>query len=131
MILEDMYRRYKVLAFLKNGLIKKGYNFKKISYINSQIDLVSKFIDKESYNVLDSLLREKTYCRLLKKIEKGAENIIDILDNPMEWKLCEIEENNEEWTNKESLIFSTKRGVFTFTKNKYDNERKYIDNKWQ
>lgn len=131
MILKDMYREYELLMYLKDGFINKGYGHKKTSYINGQIDLLFKLIKQESNNVLDNLLRQKTYYRLFKKIEQGAENLIDIINNPNEWKIYDTENHKSEWDNKETLIFSTQKGLFVFTKNDYEDGQKYLDNKWQ
>lgn len=131
MILENMISRYKILTYFKNGLTQKGYNFKQLSYINSQIELLDTLIKKESFNVLNTLLREKTHYRLLKQIENGIKNLVEISMYPEQFKLCKIDDCNEEWLNQESLIFSTERETLVFTKNDYEQGRRYINNKWQ
>jgi len=129
MILETMWRRYKVLVFLKNGLIDKGYNFKDISYLNSQIEILNQLIKKESFEVLNQLLFDKTYYRLLERIEKGIENLINICNHPNQWNLCKIEEHNG-WLDKNSLVFSTEgKGILVFNQNNIG--QKYTGNKWQ
>lgn len=128
MILETMWRRYKVLLFLKNGLTDKGYNFNNISYINSQIELLENLIKVESFEVLNRLLFEKTYYRLLERIEKGIENLVSICNHPEKWHLCKIEDYNG-WIDKNSLIFSTEgKGWLVFNQN---IGQKYTSNKWQ
>ena len=131
MILEVMFKRYSVLLFFKNNLVKKGYSFKQLSYINSQIELLEKLIKQESLNVLNILLREKTNYRLLRQINKGLNNLINILNYPNEWYLCKIDNCREEWLNQESLVFSTERETLVFTKINYNDSQKYINNKWQ
>ena len=128
MILETMWQRHKILIYLKSGLIDKGYNFKSLSYINSQIKLLNKLIKEESFNTLNELLRKTNY-RLLKQIEKGEVNLVSIINSPERWKLCKIEEHTDEWLNNNSLIFSTERETLCFTQN--DHGQKYINNKWQ
>lgn len=128
MILETMWQRYKTLTYLKSGLIDKGYNFKSISYLNSQIEILNKLINEESFNVLNQLLR-KTNFRLLKEILKGKENLIDISSYPERWRLCKIDNHHDEWQNKHSLIFSTEKEVLVFNRN--DFGQTYINNKWQ
>lgn len=128
MILESMWRRYKILTYIKIGLMDKGYNFKSLSTLNSQIDLLSKLIKEESYNVLEQLLRKTNY-RLLKQIEKGSQYLVNITNYPNQWNLCRIDEHCEEWLNDNSLIFSTEKEVLCFTKNDYG--QRYINNKWQ
>jgi hypothetical protein len=124
-----MWRRYKIITYLKDGLIDKGYNFKHISYLNSQIEILEKLIKETSFDTLNRLLYEKTNYRLLKQIEKGQENLVSILKYPEQWRLCKIENNYNEWINKNSLIFSTERELLCFTQNNYG--QKYINNKWQ
>ncbi len=127
MILQTMWQRYNILVFLKNGLVNKGYNFKSLSFINSQLEILNKLIKEESYSVLDQLLR-KTNFRLLKRIEKGEENLVNIINHPEQWRLCKIEDCDG-WLNSNILIFSTEREVLVFTQN--DCGQKYINNKWQ
>jgi hypothetical protein len=131
MILEDMCIKYQLLVYIKECLILKGQSRKRLSYISGQIDLLSKLIKKESNDVLDGILRQKTYYRLFNKIEQGAENLIDIINNPNEWKIYDAENHLNEWSNKDALIFSTQKGLFVFTKNDYEDGQKYVDNKWQ
>jgi len=129
MILKTMWMKYKVLNFMKNGLIDKGYNFKDISYLNSQIKLLDELIKEESFEVLNKLLFEKTYYRLLTGIEKGIENLVSICNHPNQWNLCKVEEYNG-WLDKNSLVFSTEgKGLLVF--NQKDIGQKYTTNKWQ
>ena len=128
MILAIMWKRYKILDFFKNGLIDKGYNFKSLSYLNSQLELLTTLIKEESFNNLEQLLRKTNY-RLLKQIEKGEHNLVSINNHPEQWRLCKIEDHCDEWLNDNSLIFSTEREILCFTKN--DCGQKYINNKWQ
>jgi hypothetical protein len=124
-----MWRRYKILTHIKAGLVDKGYNFKSLSTLNSQIDLLDKLIKEESFNVLEQLLRKTNY-RLLKQIEKGSQHLVNITNYPDQWRLCKVEEYCEEWLNNDSLIFSTERGeILCFTQNNYG--QRYISNKWQ
>ena len=128
MILETMWQRYRILIYLKNGLVEKGYDFKSLSYINSQLEILNKLIKEESFNTLEQLLRKTNY-RLLKQIEKGEMNLVSINNYPEQWRLCKIEDHCEEWLNNYSLIFSTEREILCFTQNNYGQE--YINNKWQ
>jgi len=128
MILEIMWQRYKILIYLKSGLVEKGHNFKSLSYINSQLEILNKLIKEESFNVLEQLLRKTNY-RLLKQIEKGEINLVSVNNYPDQWRLCKIEDHCEEWLNECSLIFSTEREMLCFTQN--DCGQEYINNKWQ
>ena len=124
-----MWQRYKILIYLKSELVKKGYNFKSLTYLNSQIELLNILIKEESFNVLEQLLRKTNY-RLLKQIEKGEENLVSIVNHPEQWQLCKIEGHYDEWLNNNSLIFCTERGEFlAFTQSEYGQQ--YINNKWQ
>jgi hypothetical protein len=129
MILEDMFRRYKVLTFLKNGLTEKGYGFQQLTYINSQLELLNELIKKGSLETLTELLKEKTYYRWPQVIKKGQNNLIDIVKYHENWRLCVVNEHQQEWLNDESLIFSTDRETLCFTKNNYG--MRYEKNKWQ
>jgi len=131
MIFEDMINRYNILIYFQEKFIQRGYNFKQISFINAQIGLLNKFIKIESFNVLNILLREKTNHRLLKQIEKGLNNLIEISKYPEKWRLCKIDDCNEEWLNPDSLIFSTEKETLVFTKNINCEGQNYINNKWQ
>jgi hypothetical protein len=131
MMLEEMFRRQKVLIFFKKRLIEKGYSFKQLAYINSQLELLDRLIKQGSAEFLNGLLKEKTYYTLFKEIEKGHENLVDILKHPENWQLDLIKGHEHEWRNKEALIFSTEieNEVCVFTKNNYG--QKYRNNKWQ
>lgn len=129
MILKTMWQRYTTLNHLKSGLLDRGHNFKSLSYVNAQIEVLNKLIQEESFKVLNKLLRKTNY-RLLKQIEKGQENLVSIKINPERWQLCKIEEHCEEWLNNSSLIFSTEKGeILAFTQSNYG--QRYINNKWQ
>lgn len=128
MILEEMYYKLKLLTYFKNELTNKGYTLKTVAWIDGQLDLLKNLIKQESFNVLNELLRKTNY-RLLKKINKGTENLIAICNSPEEWQLGKIEDYSNEWTNKESLIFSTERQTLVFSKN--INGMRYLNNKWQ
>lgn len=128
MVLKTMWQKHKTLIYLKSGLVDKGYSFKSLSYLNSQIEILNTLIKEESFNVLEQALRKTNY-RLLKQIEKGEENLVDIVSHPEQWSLCKLEEHCNEWFNKDSLIFSTERETLVYTKADYG--QKYINNKWQ
>jgi hypothetical protein len=128
MILSTMWQRYNILVCLKNGLVNRGYNFKSLSFLNGQIELLELLIKQKSFNTLEQLLRKTNY-RLLKQIEKGEQNLVSIVNYPDQWHLCKIEDHCEEWLNNNSLIFSTERETLCFTQNDYG--QRYINNKWQ
>ncbi len=113
---------------MKTELTNKGHNYKTLASINGQIDILTDLIKEENFNVLDELLRKTNY-RLLKSIDKGMSNLVDIYNNPYEWQLSELTNNNQEWFNPESLIFSTERQTLVFSKS--INGHKYLNNKWQ
>lgn len=127
--LEVMWNQFYILNNLKYGLLNKGYVYKDIQYLYGQIDLANKLIDQESFIVLNELLR-KTYFRLLKRIDKGQDVIIKIINNPTEWVLTPIEKYKEAWIEDEVLIFTTENKCGVFSKNKAEGY-KYFDNKWQ
>jgi len=128
MILEKMFYKLNLLTYFKNELTNKGYTLKTVAWIDAQLDLLEDLIEYESFNVLNELLRKTNY-RLLNRIKKGKENLIAIYNNPNEWQLGKIEDNFNEWANKEALIFLTERQTLVFSKT--INGQKYLDNKWQ
>jgi len=131
MILKTMWQRYEMLIYLKNALINKGYDYNILSYINSQIEILNILIEKESFEVLNKLLFEKTYYRLLIRIEKGTENLINIYNYPDQWSICKIEEYNA-WEDENSLIFSIEeKGKLVFNKKPIGQKYSTNSNKWQ
>ena len=129
MILENICTRHTILSFIKNDLIQKGYRFKTLIWINGQLDLLDELIQKESFNVLNTLVREKTSYRLFKKIISGHKNLVSIYNNPDIWYLGKAQDNRNEYLNSKALIFSTESLTLIFSKNKL--QEKYISNKWQ
>ena len=123
-----MYSQFKMLEFMKTELTNKGHNYKSLAWLNGQLDLLTNLIERESYNILDELLRKTNY-RLLTKIDKGIHNLIDIYNNSYQWQLGTLEEHNQEWFSDDSLIFSTERQTLVFSKNIQGH--KYLNNKWQ
>jgi hypothetical protein len=123
-----MYRRYDNLSYLYKYLIEKGYGKQELSFFTGQIMALEEFIKKETFFCLGELLK-KTNFRLLKSIEKGSENLVNIIENPSMWYLGYIKDNAEEWLSPEALVFSTERQQLVFSKNVM--EFKYINNKWQ
>ena len=117
-----------MLEFIKTELTNKGHNYKTLAWLNGQLDLLTNLIERESFNVLDELLRKTNY-RLLTKIDKGIHNLIDIYNNSYQWQLGILDENSKEWFNNDSLIFSTERQTLVFSKNIQGH--KYLNNKWQ
>lgn len=128
LILEEIYYRYNFLNFIKTELTNKGYTFKTLAWINGQLELLDNLIQRESFNVLDELLRKTNY-RILKSIDRGCHNLVDIYNNPRLWQLGILEDNRSEWANKGSLIFTTERQTLIFSKN--IEGYKYSNNKWQ
>lgn len=130
MILANMYRKFDILNTFKIKLMNKGYSFKQLSCVNGQLDLLRDLIEKESFNVLNELLKKTNY-RLLKSLEKGNKNLVNILKCPDEWRICKVEDNLNEWLSNDALIFSTERQTLVFTKNVSCQGAKYVNNKWQ
>lgn len=128
MILKKMYKRYRMLMAFKYELTNKGHSNKQLAVISGQISILNELIQQESLNVMDELLRKTNY-RLLKSIDRGFHNLIEIYDNPYDWQLVELDGNNEEWFSDNVLIFSTERQTLVFSKN--INGQKYVNNKWQ
>jgi len=128
LILAEMYCKYRMLKFIKTELTNKGHTFKTLAWINGQVDLLDSLIQRESFNALDELLRKTNY-RILKSIDRGCYNLVDIYNNPWMWQLGILEDNRSEWANKGSLIFTTEKQILIFSKN--IEGYKYSNNKWQ
>ena len=128
MILEDMYMQYNILKVFKNELSTKGHGYKQLAWINGQLDLLLKLIKQESFSVLDELVRKTNY-RLLKSIDKGMHNLVDIYNNSLDWKLGELKDHQEEFTRNDVLVFSTLGQTLIFSKT--IKGQKYRNNKWQ
>lgn len=128
MMLEKMYKRCKILTVFRDKLTDMGYSNKQLAVISGQISILDELIQHESFNVMDEILRKTNY-RLLKSIDKGLHNLIEIYDNPYDWQLVELEGNNKEWFSDDVLIFSTERQTLVFSKN--IDGQKYVNNKWQ
>jgi hypothetical protein len=129
-MLDIMLKKKVILQFYKDGLVNKGYTYKDLIWINSQLILINELVNKEAWNCLNELLRKTNY-RLLKCIHQGNKNIPSIITNSYDWQLAKIEGNELEWLNKEALIFETETCTLVFSKNQLHNEHKYINNKWQ
>ena len=77
--LSEMWEKYNLLLSFKNEMNKRGYPLKDLYCIETQMDVLMELIEIESENVLEVLIKEKTYFRLLKKINRGVEYLIDFL----------------------------------------------------
>lgn len=129
-MLDVMLKKKAILQFYKDRLTNKGYTYKDLIWINSQIILINELVNKEAWNCLNELLRKTNY-RLLKCIHQGYENLSSIIANSYDWQLAKIEGNESEWLNKEALVFETETCTLVFSKNQLQNKHEYINNKWQ
>lgn len=129
MVLEKMCDKVKLLRYFRSKLIDSGY-INATTGLQSQIQLLDDMIQIEALNVLDELLRKTNY-RLLTSIVRGHENVKDILQHPNEWNLGKFDENHDEFTSVDSVIFETERCSLVFSKNNLTNGQTYVNNKWQ
>ncbi len=110
---------------------KDNPNDDRVDRYEEQIEILNMLIKKESFELLDRLLFEKTYYRLLMRIEKGTENLINIYNYPDQWSICKIEEYNG-WLDENSLIFSIEeKGLLIFNKKRIGQKYSTNSNKWQ
>ena len=130
--LSEMWRKYNLLLSFKNEMNKRGYPLKDLYCIETQMDVLMELIEIESENVLEVLIKEKTYFRLLKKINRGVEYLIDIIEYPEEWVLNKIENDTDAWIDSNVLIFTCRNvtAVFSNLSRKSDGA-KYVDGKFQ
>ena len=131
-MLSEMWRKYNLLLSFKNEMNKLGYPSKDLYCLHVQLYLLMELIEVESENVLEVLIKEKTYFRLLKKINRGVEYLIDIIEYPENWVLNKIENDTEAWIDSNVLIFTCRSVTVVFSKlsRKSDGAR-YLDGKFQ
>ena len=131
-MLSEMWRKYNLLFSFKNEMNKLGYPSKDLYCLHVQLYLLMELIEIESENVLEVLIKEKTYFRLLKKINRGVEYLIDIIEYPEEWVLNKIENDTDAWIDSNVLIFTCRNvtAVFSNLSRKSDGA-KYVDGKFQ
>ena len=130
--LSEMWEKYNLLLSFKNEMNKRGYPLKDLYCIETQMDVLMELIEIESENVLEVLIKEKTYFRLLKKINRGVEYLIDIIEYPEEWVLNKIENDTDAWIDSNVLIFTCRNVTAVFSKlSRKSDGAKYIDGKFQ
>lgn len=130
--LSAMWYKYNLLNSFKIELNKKGYSSRDLYGIESQLNILSEFIEIESFNVLSNFLKAKTYFRLLKSISKGIEYLPEIVLNSEGWVLNHIDNDNESCISKDVLIFITKANILVFSKiSRNDSGLHYEDGKYQ
>lgn len=111
---------------------KRGYASRDLYSIHVQLCLLMELIEIESIDILDDLLKKKTYFRLLRKINRGIEYLHEIVDLPENWSLNTIEKDTDAWIDPNVLIFTTKSKVAVFSKLSRKNDGSlYIDGKFQ
>ncbi len=129
-VLEQMWYDYSLILEFKKELINKGYIYKDVLFLEGMLYELNRNIELESFNVMTDLLR-KTYFRLLVKINKGHNLLLDIINKPSSWELSTIEQFPEAWIRDDVLVFTTETKCAVFNKASISDSFKYIDNKWQ
>lgn len=131
-ILSEMWKRYNLLFDFKVEMNKLGWVANDLYCIEMQMVILMELIEIESKNVLDNLLKTKTYFRLPKKINKGIEYLPDILENPEKYVLNPIENDIDAWVDQDNLIFTTKAKTAVFSKiSRNSSGSHYLDGKFQ
>ena len=131
-MLSEMWRKYNLLLSFKNEMNKLGYPSKDLYCLHVQLYLLMELIEIESENVLEVLIKEKTYFRLLKKINRGVEYLIDIIEYPENWVLNKIENDTDAWIDSNVLIFTCRNVTVVFSKlSRKSDGAKYLDGKFQ
>lgn len=129
--LSMMWEKYNLFLNFKNEMNKLGYSTKDLYCLHVQMDILMELIENESEKVLSSFL-QKTYYRLLKKINKGVEYLYEIVENPEDWVLNQIEDDINAWIDTDVLIFTTKSKTAVFSKiSRKSDGSHYIDGKFQ
>jgi len=130
--LSEMWNKYNLLLSFKNEMNKLGYPSKDLYCLHVQLYLLMELIEIESENVLEVLIKEKTYFRLLKKINRGVEYLIDIIEYPENWVLNKIENDTDAWIDSNVLIFTCRNVTVVFSKlSRKSDGAKYLDGKFQ
>jgi len=130
--LSEMWRKYNLLLSFKNEMNKRGYPSKDLYSIETQIGILMLLIEIESINVLEILLKGKTYFRLLKKINRGIEYLYEIIESPEDWILNKIENDSDAWIDSDVLIFTCKSSTAVFSRlSRKSDGAKYVDGKFQ
>jgi len=128
----EMWKKYNLLLSFKNEMNKRGYPSKSLYSIETQMSVLMLLIEIESINVLETLLKGKTYFRLLKKINRGFEYLYEIVESPEDWVLNKIENDVDAWIDSNVLIFTCKSSTAVFSKiSRKSDGAKYIDGKFQ
>jgi len=130
--LSEMWNKYNLLLSFKNEMNKLGYPSKDLYCLHVQLYLLMELIEIESENVLEVLIKDKTYFRLLKKINRGVGYLIDIIEYPENWVLNKIENDTDAWIDSNVLIFTCRNVTAVFSKlSRKSDGAKYIDGKFQ
>ena len=130
--LSEMWNKYSLLLSFKNEMNKLGYASKDLYSIEMQMEVLMLLIEIESINVLEILLKGKTYFRLLKKINKGIEYLYEIIEFPEDWILNKIENDSDAWIDSDVLIFTCKNSTAVFSRlSRKSDGAKYADGKFQ
>ena len=130
--LSEMWNKYNLLLSFKNEMNKLGYPSKDLYCLHVQLYLLMELIEIESENVLEVLIKDKTYFRLLKKINRGVGYLIDIIEYPENWVLNKIENDTDAWIDSNVLIFTCRNVTVVFSKlSRKSDGAKYLDGKFQ
>ena len=130
--LSEMWNKYSLLLSFKNEMNKLGYASKDLYSIEMQMEVLMLLIEIESINVLEILLKGKTYFRLLKKINRGIEYLYEIIESPEDWILNKIENDSDAWIDSDVLIFTCKSSTAVFSRlSRKSDGAKYVDGKFQ
>lgn len=147
-MLDNLYRKEKVLTSLKNSLINKGYSFKTLMGINARLDIIEDIKCQYNTELLKEII-ESTNYPILNNIIHGIDNVYLIDKRKDDWYLYAINKNNmssgdikilqESFLDNNTLIYISEKSIggkfinfyVIFSKNKYINSHEYISHKWQ
>jgi len=130
--LTEMWRRFNLLSDFKYEMNRLGYSSGDLFVIESQISLLNELIEIESMNILNELLKTRTYHRLLKSIDRGIEYLPEIISDCENWVLNNVKDDSNAWIDKDVLVFSTRNSILAFSKStRIEFGNTYLDGKWQ
>jgi len=109
----------------------KKYTNKDLIHTIAEENILNDIYKIESFNTLNNLLM-KTHFRLLLDINKGMNNLVNIINNPSDWGINPISKDNNAWIDNNVLIFSTETSQAVFSHiSRGKCEYNFQNNKWQ
>jgi len=129
--LQEILLKLKSKQIFNQLMRDKKYTNKDLIYTIAEENILSDIYKIESFNILSNLLM-KTHFRLLLDINKGRDNLVNIINNPSDWGINPISKDSKAWIDSDVLIFTTEstQAVFSHV-SRGKCEYTFQNNKWQ